>query len=62
LRRKDVTMTTQSTPIDQDPAEDPRLPEDLVPYVDDRSLPAREVLTAQSDDRLPAESPAIFIP
>ncbi len=55
-------MTPQSKPMEQEKVEKPRLQEEFVRQVEDRSLPAQEVLSEQQEDRAPNEGRSLFVP
>ena len=55
-------MTPQSKPIEQDRAKELQQEDEFVRQVEDHSLPARDVLTEQQEERAPNEHPALFVP
>jgi hypothetical protein len=55
-------MSPQLNSMEHEPAEEAHLQEEFVRQVEDRSLPAREVLTEQQEVRSATEPPALFVP
>ena len=56
-------MTPQTTTIEQESQEEPRLQEQqYIRQVEDHSLPAQQVLTDQQEGRPPEQPPVVFVP
>jgi hypothetical protein len=57
-----MNMTSQSKSIEHESVQETPPQEEFVRQVEDHSLPAREVLTEQQEDRAANEAPALFVP
>ena len=55
-------MTPQSKPVQQDRTEELQQEDGFVRQVEDHSLPARDVLREQQEERASSEHPALFVP
>ncbi len=55
-------MAPQTKNKDEERTEDARLQEQFVAQVDDRSLPAQQIITDQQESHKTNETPALYVP
>ncbi len=55
-------MTPETNTMDQEQAEEVRIQEQSILYVEDRSRPAQEILKDQRQSRTEDEAPVLFVP